>query len=65
LFWGGAKGRLPTESSAADHRQEALILVMLSLTPKPEIYEAIERYTTCYVETRAAHTRGVYPNFLQ
>ncbi|MFN2136424.1 MAG: FAD-binding oxidoreductase [Candidatus Promineifilaceae bacterium] len=62
---GGAKGRVAAESNAVDHRQEQLILDVLGMTPTPEIYEAVLGYTNGYMQALAAHSRGVYPNFIE
>lgn len=61
----GAKERVAPDSSAVDHRQEALVLEILGMTPSPEIHEMVMGYAGQFMQAVAAHSRGVYPNFIE
>ena len=61
----GAKGRHAADRNAIDHRQESLILNVLGITPSPEAYEQVVAYARDYMQELQAHSKGIYPNFIE
>ena len=62
---GGAKGRVDAAGSAIGHRDTALVLQMVGMTPTPEIGAMVRAYVDGFLAALAGHDDGVYPNFLE
>jgi hypothetical protein len=64
-YVGGAKGRVDAAGSAMGHRDAALVLQMVGMTPTPEIWGMVRGYMDGFLAALDGHKAGVYPNFVE